>query len=146
MLPLPSAERLTNKEPLLQNVVGFGANPAEEHPYHRVIQYFCPKLHLSPKWLWLEVWVWLKWQAQLTPFQPCQAHLLQQTPAKHPSSRWSRSPAPVHSLRVSYALKASATRWGFAGDPGTENTRWLKSSVHTRRSFTFSTGRKESFA
>lgn len=32
MLPLPSEQRLTNKEPLLQNLVGFSANPAEEHP------------------------------------------------------------------------------------------------------------------
>lgn len=45
---LPSV--LINKEPLLQNSVGFWENPAEEQPYNRIIQHLSLKLHLSPEW------------------------------------------------------------------------------------------------
>lgn len=44
---LPSVQTLINKEPLLQNLVGFWANPAE---HNRIIQHLSPKLHLSPEW------------------------------------------------------------------------------------------------
>lgn len=108
MLPLPSVHRLTNKEPLLQNLVGFWANPAEEHPYNRIIQHLCPKLHLAPLtitlmqlmqlllgfrriWrLWIKIWVWLQEQPQVIPFKAwlsspaavdtCKASIFQVTP------------------------------------------------------------------
>ena len=56
-----------------------------------------------------------------------QAHLLQETPAKHPSCRSSHSLGLVHSLHVSYGLKASTTRRVFSGNPEkrTENTKEL---------------------
>lgn len=90
LLSLPSVQRLTNKETLLQNVVVFWANPSEEHPYNRITQHLCPNCicllsgpftitlmqFMQPFLgfrralkLWIKIWVWLKEQPQMIPFK-----------------------------------------------------------------------------